>query len=181
MAFVVTDMPEAGPVAFVGPVLSYYEQVTTNFKRLTDEEWQAQFAALTAARPSWVNLYLADASGRSRGEGQTLVTGVRINPPDQSLPQSALLAQNYPNPFNSSTMIQIVVPGLKVSTNVDLSLYDIQGRLVRRLLRQALSPGSYLVRWDGRADDGRAVASGVYVSRLKTEGPVQTRKMALLR
>jgi hypothetical protein len=181
MAFVVTDMPQVGPVAFVGPVSSYYEQLTTNFKRLTDEEWKTQYAGLSAPRPSWVNLYSADQTGHSRGGGQTLVTDVRPDDPDQNLPRTILLEPNYPNPFNAETVIPIIVPGQKVATEVELDVYDIQGRLVRRLVQQPLSAGRYLVRWDGRTNDGRPVASGIYVTRLLTEGVIQTGKMAMIR
>ena len=52
-----------GLVAFAGPVFSYYEYVTTSFKRLTDEEWKTEYAGLTAKRPNWVNLYAINQSG----------------------------------------------------------------------------------------------------------------------
>ena len=43
------------PMAFAGPVASYYEHVTLNFKRLTDDEWKYQYVTGIATRPSWVN------------------------------------------------------------------------------------------------------------------------------
>jgi hypothetical protein len=181
LAFVVTDVPGSGNVAFVGPVLSYYEHVTSDFKRLTDEEWKAQYAGLIATRPSWVNLYLANQSGQIQASGQTLLTGIQDDPVKPGLPQSIVLAQNYPNPFNSETVIPLIVSQGKGEARIDLAVYDIQGRLVRRLVNSVLPEGSYLVRWDGRSDGGRSVASGVYVSMLRTAGSLQTKKMVLIR
>jgi len=91
------------------------------------------------------------------------------------------MAQNYPNPFNSATVIPLVVPQGNTQGHVDLAVYDIQGRRIRRLLNGYLPPGSYIIRWDGRSDDGRAVASGIYVSMLKAQGAVQTGRMVLIR
>jgi hypothetical protein len=181
LAFLVTEIPGAGPVAFVGPVMSYHEYVSTNFKRLTDEEWKAQYAGVVSSRPSWTNLYLADPAGKTRGDGPTLLTGVQSDPPGITLPQSIMMAQNYPNPFNSATVIPLVVPQGNDPGLVDLAVYDIQGRRIKRLVNEHLPPGSYLVRWDGKSDDGRSIASGVYVSMLKAQGLVQTAKMVVIR
>ncbi len=46
-AFLLAAVPlnaQTGPVAFVGPVMSYREYVSSNLKRLTDEEWKAEYA-----------------------------------------------------------------------------------------------------------------------------------------
>jgi hypothetical protein len=181
LAFVVTDVPGTGNVAFVGPVLSYYEHVTSDFKRLTDEEWKAQYAGMVATRPSWVNLYLADRSGQIQASGQTLLTGIQDDPVTPGLPQIIVLAQNFPNPFNSETVIPLIVSQGKGEAQIDLAIYDIQGRLVRRLVNNVLPEGSYRVRWDGRSDGGRSVASGIYVSMLRAAGSLQTKKMVLIR
>ncbi len=67
-AVLTAEVPGVGPVAFVGPVLSYYERVTTGFERLTDAAWAALFetdAGEVPARPAWARLYLADREGRA--------------------------------------------------------------------------------------------------------------------
>jgi hypothetical protein len=181
LAIVVADIPQTGPVAFVGPVMSYREYVSSNFKRLTDEEWKAEYAGVLSSRPSWVNLYLADQSGNSRGGGLTLLTDVQVEPPGNVLPQTLVMAQNYPNPFNSTTVIPVIVPRENNFGRVEIAVYDLQGRRVRQLVNEPLPPGSYLVRWDGRSDEGRSVASGVYISMLRAQGSVQTGKMVLIR
>ena len=82
LAVMVCDMPDSQPVAFIGPVMSYYERITTGFKRLTDEEWQTEYAKPPSYRPPFVNLYLADKAGRMRGESISLFTRTGTPPAD---------------------------------------------------------------------------------------------------
>jgi hypothetical protein len=63
LAIVTAKVPGSETAAFVGPVLSYYEYTTTNFRRLTDEEWQNTYLGQT--RPQWVSSYLTDLAGES--------------------------------------------------------------------------------------------------------------------
>ena len=51
--------------AFVGPMMSYYEYTTTNFQRLTDEEWETTYLS-QATRPEWTTSFLADESGEPK-------------------------------------------------------------------------------------------------------------------
>ena len=67
------------------------------------------------------------------------------------------------------------------SVDVRLDLYDARGRCVRRLVQRSLAPGLHAVSWDGRADAGAAVASGVYVARLQAAGHAVTHKLTWLR
>jgi hypothetical protein len=139
-------------------VLSYYEYVTSNFKRLTDEEWKAEYAGLIASRPSWANLFLANQSGNIREKGQTLVTGIVSDPAGAAMPQSVALAQNYPNPFNPSTKIRFEIPQ---ASRVSLKVFDVLGREVLTLVDEVIPPGVYYVRFDGST-----LSSGVYFYRL---------------
>jgi flagellar hook assembly protein FlgD len=65
---------------------------------------------------------------------------------------------------------------------VDLTVYDLAGRIVKRLVESEFrDPGEYTVEWNGRDGNGRSVASGVYVYRLRTEETERTRKMTLVK
>ena len=88
------------------------------------------------------------------------------------------LAQNVPNPFNPSTLIRYQLPG---TGKVGLRVYDVRGRLVRRLIDRVEGAGNYSVQWDGRDDRGVAVASGAYLYRLETPSGVRQRRMTLVR
>ena len=88
------------------------------------------------------------------------------------------LAQNYPNPFNPTTTIAF---SIAQQSQVSLTIYDVTGRVVRRLVNDARSAGVYRILWDGRNDDGRGIGSGVYFYRLKAGQFVETKKMVLIR
>ena len=114
-----------------------------------------------------------------------------------SLPRAFALSQNYPNPFNPSTTIRYDIPVANGSDDpgrrgpeavpeeegvpVRLFIYDIRGRLVRRLVNEEKDPGRYQVHWDGRDDRGASVSSGVYLYRLQAGDFVSTKKMVMVR
>jgi hypothetical protein len=181
LAVVTTDVADGRTISFVGPVMSYYEHVSTNFKRLTDEEWRTMFADAPSMRPAFVNLYLADSTGSSKGEGPSLVTGVDIRPPQNQSPTSLVLGQNFPNPFNPSTIITFIIPEVLTNSPAELAVYDVQGRLVKRLLSQKMPAGNYTTRWDGTIENGKAAATGVYFYHLTVGNQRQIGKMSLIK
>ncbi|RLC78282.1 MAG: hypothetical protein DRI61_10110 [Chloroflexi bacterium] len=94
------------------------------------------------------------------------------------LPKVPKLAQNYPNPFNVRTVIPY---SLSDETEVKLEVFDVLGQKVRTLFVGRQYSGGHEVVWDGRGDDGEALASGVYVYTLEAGGTLLTRKALLLR
>jgi flagellar hook assembly protein FlgD len=64
---------------------------------------------------------------------------------------------------------------------VALRVYDVDGRLVRRMVDAVQGPGSFSVEWNGWNDQGHPVASGVYFYRLEAGPRVETRKMVFLK
>ncbi len=175
----IAQLPNGKQTAFVGPCFSYYEYVTTNFLRLTDQEWENQYL-YSALRPSWVNLYLADSSGNSKGQGLQLVTSVEKDN-DKIIPETHLIAQNYPNPFNPSTIISFSIPYDLTNSMTELVIYNIQGQIVKRLVREVLPSGSYLTRWDGTNESGVKVSSGIYIYNLRVADKQFSGKMTLLK
>jgi V8-like Glu-specific endopeptidase len=102
---------------------------------------------------------------------------VYVQPPD--IPPSFVLRQNFPNPFNPSTTISYA---LTSDAYVELTVYDVVGRLVRTLVRQYEMAGEHIAEWDGRNANGAAVASGVYYYRIAVDGEfTETRHMMLIR
>jgi hypothetical protein len=93
-------------------------------------------------------------------------------------PSGASLEQNFPNPFSPSTRIRFSLgqPG-----PVRLSVYDVAGRLVTRLLDEQRQAGEHTADWDGRNAFGEPVAAGVYFCRLEHAGASESRAMVLLR
>lgn len=90
--------------------------------------------------------------------------------------KSFLLGQNYPNPFNPTTRITYQ---LNKATQVQLSVYDITGREVNRLVDQYQPVGDYSVEWGSNAANGQKLSSGIYFARLNVNNESATRKMIL--
>ncbi|MBI5473375.1 MAG: DUF3160 domain-containing protein [Ignavibacteriae bacterium] len=178
----IANKPGGAAHAYIGPVLSYYEHVSANFHRLTDEEWTVAYNLPPSFRPSFVNLYLADSTGNSRGSGINLITGADNAGGDPvSVPTTPVLYQNYPNPFNPSTLIAFTIPAAYANASVELSIFNVQGELVQTLVKSSVPAGNYIARWDGRNASGNVVASGVYLYRLEANGFAGTKKLILIR
>ncbi len=60
-------------------------------------------------------------------------------------------------------------------------MYNLTGQKVATLALGLREAGTYALRWDGRDDDGRGLASGVYLYRLEAGERVATRKLLLIR
>lgn len=97
--------------------------------------------------------------------------------PDISAPGLRLFP-NYPNPFNPMTLLSFAIPS---AGRTRLDLYDARGRHLKTLVDESLDAGSHSVTWRGDDDSGRALASGVYFSRLVHNGQVECRSMTLAR
>jgi hypothetical protein len=105
-------------------------------------------------------------------------SGIRTDP-DVSLPTAFSLSQNYPNPFNPRTTISF---NLSKPVKVELSVFDIKGRLIRILSNEKIwETGFHKISWDGTDNLGRRVCSGIYIYRIRTENSCESRKMVLLK
>jgi hypothetical protein len=79
------------------------------------------------------------------------------------LPTSFGLQQNYPNPFNPTTNLKFSVPE---KSDVEIAVFDMLGRKISTLVSENLAANVYSVEWNGRNDNGTALASGVYNIRM---------------
>ena len=71
---------------------------------------------------------------------------------------------------------QLPAPG-----QIELAIYNLAGQQVAQLVCDIRPAGRHAVRWDGRNDQGQALASGVYLYRLRAGDSVQVRKLLLLK
>jgi hypothetical protein len=117
-----------------------------------------------------VTTFEQDSTGRTGGGQQSRKL--------QNLPKTFILYQNMPNPFSKTTAIKYALP---VKTQVNLKIYDVMGRLVRRLVDEEQQPGYYTINWDGKDDRNRKLASGVYFYRLETKEYKSTKKVVQLK
>jgi Tol biopolymer transport system component len=95
-----------------------------------------------------------------------------------TVPRIFALEQNFPNPFNSGTAIRFALPA---DGEVELVLYNLMGQKVATLVEGLRAAGIYAIHWDGVNERGRALASGVYLYRLRAGAQVETRKLVVLR
>ena len=94
-------------------------------------------------------------------------------------PHNFFLSQNYPNPFNSETIISFYLAEVQV---VNLRIFDITGRVVKRLITdEQLEPGEHRVIWDGRDNSGEGVVTAIYFAELEVEGSKFVKSMILIR
>ena len=88
------------------------------------------------------------------------------------------LDHGRPNPFRSATRIHFQLPS---AGRASLAIYDMGGRLVRRLVAGTLPAGSHTLEWDGQGESGTPLGSGTYLARLVAGRVVVTQKLTLLR
>jgi len=80
--------------------------------------------------------------------------------------ENPILSPNYPNPFNSNTVISFELPNTLERDMVVLDIYAINGQRIRSLIERPLDSGYHFAVWDGRGDNGKMVASGIYLAHL---------------
>ncbi len=126
---------------------------------------------------AWSNdgelMYLADFDYNLVGQWKKVpVSDVKafVN---NNAPLKFQLDQNYPNPFNPSTTISFTI---KEAGLVELTVYDVTGRQVKKLLEKDMATGVHKVVFDARD-----LASGVYYYSLKHEGLTQVKQMVLVK
>ncbi|MDI6804891.1 MAG: right-handed parallel beta-helix repeat-containing protein [Bacteroidota bacterium] len=83
------------------------------------------------------------------------------------IPIEFSLNQNYPNPFNPSTTIRYQIPG---DGQVNITVYDVVGKLVTTLVDEQKDAGSYSVVWNGRNDAGVEVGNGMFFYKITVKG-----------
>jgi len=89
-----------------------------------------------------------------------------------------ILAQNYPNPFNNETIIRFRLLG---AMNIRLSIYNLNGQLIKHILHGPHVKNEYVCSWDGRDNNGKLVPSGIYIIRMQSDAKFQIKKMILIK
>ena len=124
---------------------------------------------------SSANIIIADALI----EGQTVSFRIRDL---TELPQARTVSSAYPNPFTNTSQITVEIAETRITgVPITLSIYDIQGRLIRTLANGTYFPGAFAFRWDGTDETGRSLAAGVYFYRILSDDFQETRKLVKLR
>jgi hypothetical protein len=96
-----------------------------------------------------------------------------------AMPKDFALTGVGPNPFNPSTTIGFGVPA--PGGEVKLTIFNVRGQVVRRLVDGYKAPGFHTETWDGTDDHGEPVASGVFFVRMTAEDFSDIKKIVLLK
>lgn len=105
-----------------------------------------------------------------------ITSGGRDEPAE--LPGTIAIQSAWPNPFNSSVAVKYYVDRTGF---FNAEVYDIQGRLVKVLVREVVSQGFHTLNWNGTGFSSKPQASGIYLLRLSSGQKTTIRKIVLLR
>ena len=97
---------------------------------------------------------------------------------NDGLPTSYVIHQNYPNPFNPVTTLRYDLPE---DALVNITIYDMMGRVVKTMVNTEQNAGFKSVRWNATNDKGSPVSAGLYLYTIEAGQFRQTKKMALLK
>ena len=172
------------------PVGDYTIDVTAH----GSEESVASFAAPLSGFGGGTGIvyasgFLASASDSAFSLILTTPSGYSVQLPSASTALSTIdemninplafsLNQNYPNPFNPSTTISFDV---YEASRVSLSVFDLNGRLVKNLMSGNLGAGTYNINWNGKNTNGLSVAGGVYFYSITSGENSIIKKMSLIK
>ena len=95
--------------------------------------------------------------------------------------ENYIYAINYPNPFNASTTISIGIPPDLRTDNLEVSIYDITGRLVIKLTKSVCAGTQQNVVWDGTDNSGKTVSTGVYLYKIMFSNAVKIGYMIFMK
>jgi hypothetical protein len=180
----------SGETLTVSVSITSSEAVDANGSGNTDPDWSVAddgtSVDLRAERAgNGTNRVYTIALSATDGSGNATVDTVEVTVPHSQgsaklagTPLVTTLLPNYPNPFNASTQLSFFLP---TESAVAFEIYSVLGTKVRTLEIPHLYAGYHQITWDARGDDGRTVASGLYIYRMRAGDAVETRRMLLLK
>ena len=94
------------------------------------------------------------------------------------IPNEFALHQNYPNPFNPITSLRYDLPNDGL---VNITIYDMMGRIVKTLVNSSQIAGYKSIQWNATNDRNEPVSAGLYLYTIQAGEFRQTKKMVLLK
>ena len=145
------------------------EALITNYFEDDDLEYDTEY---------FYRLYYVSGGDNSEYSDILSVTLDWMSVEGDQLPKTYALHQNYPNPFNPITTLRY---GLPEDAMVNITIYDMMGRVVSNLVNNQQYGGYKSVKWNATNNQGEPVSAGVYLYKIQAGDFVDTRKMILLK
>lgn len=163
---------------FVSTGFDVYRKVDAGAFELAQHVTQTQYSQVLGELGTKYSFYVVATyvEGNSLPSNQIVYTYSSADEDNNNPALVTALQNNYPNPFNPETTIRF---SLKQAMPARLSIYNLKGQLVKTLVDGQLTEGMHNAVWNGKDNNNRSVASGVYFYRLKAGSYVSTRKMIL--
>lgn len=163
------NLINAEPIVISANVTGYWNIKACSYQNTATVDWNdANYYELT-----------------SKGDGISLnslwtvrMDAFPVSNDDQIQSPGVYGLSNYPNPFNPSTTISF---GIKEAARVSVDIYNLKGQHIRTLMDESKAAGDHSILWDGCDDQGRAVASGVFLYKIHAGKYSSSRKMVLLK
>lgn len=112
-------------------------------------------------------------------EGSFTVAGVAVsNEVETTLPTAFAVYPNYPNPFTHTTTIRYDLPE---ASHVVLTVYDVLGKEVAKVLNRTQEAGRHYVDWDAQGSAGSALGAGIYFYELRAGSTRHTGTMTFVK
>ena len=95
-----------------------------------------------------------------------------------AIPETYAFHQNYPNPFNPVTTLRYDLPE---DALVNITIYDMMGRVVKKLINDQQTAGCRSLQWNATNDAGSPFSAGLHFYLIQAEGFWKTMKIVLLK
>jgi len=157
-----------------------YENITDSSTAISTYEYAVFMTDLNLSL--WNIDYVVEASDEEftviSQAGEFILVNTSLSIASEIIPEAFALHQNYPNPFNPITSLRYDLPqdGL-----VNVTVYDMMGRLVKTLVNSSQAAGYKSIQWNATNDRNETVSAGVYLYSIEAGDFRQTRKMVLLK
>jgi len=163
-------------MAYAGPVSSFHSEVTNNFYRYTDQEWEDKFIwdpGVPPARPDWISEYMAGAKGEALPEGRKLKGSLYTETntdPSEIQDMDYLLV--FPNPARDQVHLRFI---LNQKALISAEIYDVSGRLISRPFNDLMLPAEHDISIDISGWE-----KGMYLVRFSAGSKIVTKEIIVL-
>jgi len=165
-------------IGFVTPSLGWVAENQAHQTTNGGDDWQlAENVGVEINRFRFYGDTLGFAAGKTIYK-YTAGSPVSVAHEPNASPSEFRLGQNYPNPFNPTTIVPLQIDE---DSEVEIVIHNLLGQPIRTLFCGRQTAGTHSLSWDGKSDRGDAVASVVYLYRLRAGQNSAFRKMIFLR